>query len=148
MALIVGENSWVDITDADDYLSDKFNADIWITTLTSAQKAQLLITSWRWIYYYPYYSIPQDISGFTNPKKSTIQSAQIELAWWYYNYGLTHEQRMALQADGVTDFTLSKWREAQDKTKNDLPQSIKEMLVNEYTGAGGYFLNVDREITR
>jgi hypothetical protein len=144
MALIVNTNSWVDVIDADDYLSDKFGASTWVT-LTDPQKSQLLITAFRWIYNYPYYAIPQDISDMEAIRKEKIQSAQIELANWYYNYGLTHEQRMALQSDGVTEFTLSKWKETFDKKLNDLPQIVKEILIDEYTHAGGYILNVKRE---
>ena len=44
---------------SDDYLSDRFGSDIWLT-LSSSIKAQLLVTAFRWIYNYPYYSLSKD----------------------------------------------------------------------------------------
>jgi hypothetical protein len=147
MALIKYTNSWVDVIDANDILSDEFTAGTW-STISDVIKAQLLVTAFNWMYHYPYFAIPKDISGMTDPQKSNIEFAQSKLAMWYYNYGLTHEQRMAIQADGVESFRLSTWSEKLDKKLTDLPQFVLDILNDELINKGGYIFTVDRDITR
>ena len=137
MGLVLNDNSWVTIPEADDYLKDKFGADAW-SALSNTIKEQCLITAFWWIYAYP---------GVNIPKTSTdekVKNAQIELAWWIYNYYTEFEKRGALIASGVEDFTLSKWKEKLGE--QDLPYFIKNMLDDALENLGGYFPTFDRDL--
>jgi hypothetical protein len=134
----VGTNSWVTITEADDYLDGKFGADAW-ASLSNTIKTQCLISAYRWIFNYPFFNIPASSTS------EAVKSAQIELAWWIYQYYTAYEQRGALIAGGVTDFTLSKWEEK--LSEQDMPQVILNFLDDELEGKGGYFPTVSRELS-
>ena len=135
--VIVGTNSWVTITEADDYLEEKFGADAW-AGLSNNLKAQCLITAFWWIYNYPFFNIPKSSTD------ENVKNAQIELAWWIYLYYKGFEKRGALIAGGVTDFTLSKWKEKLDE--QEMPQIILNILDDELVNKGGYFPTVSREL--
>jgi hypothetical protein len=137
MGLTVGTNSWVTVTEADNYLADTFGADGW-APLGNTLKEQLLISAFRWIFNYP---------GATIPKTSTnekVKSAQIELAWWIKNYWAEYEKRQSLIAGGVTDFELSKWMEKLGT--QDLPQNILNILIGVLTDLGGVFPTFERTL--
>ena len=135
MGLVLHTNSWVTVAEADTYLADKYGASAW-SPLPNTTKEQLLITAFRWIFYYSGVSIPASSTD------SAVKAAQIELAWWIYNYWSEYEKRQALIAGGVKEFTLSKWREK--LSKQDIPQNILNMLP--LVNTGGYFQTMTREL--
>lgn len=135
--ITVGVNSWVTLTEADDYLDAKFGADAW-GSLSNDIKSQCLITAYRWLFYNPNLNIPASSTS------SVVKAAQIELAWWIYNYYSGWEKRGSLIASGVSEFDLSQWSEK--LTKQDLPQVVKDILGDEFTGLGGYFPTVNRDL--
>jgi hypothetical protein len=49
MSLLVGVNSWVTTAEADTYLGDKWGVGAEWTGLTTTEKEQALVTSYRWI---------------------------------------------------------------------------------------------------
>jgi hypothetical protein len=135
MALVVGTNSWVTVAEADAYLAEKFGADAW-TSLANSIKEQCLITAYRWINSLSQYLI----SSVTDP----LKYAQIELAWYIYNYYDSHQEREALFAQGVEDFTLSKWKEKLKGVR--LPKNVEDLLEDFDVGLGGYFPAMSREL--
>jgi len=135
--VIVGTNSWVTTTEADDYLEEKFGADAW-AGLSATIKAQCIITAFWWIFNYPFVNIPKSSTN------ESVKNAQIELAWWIYNYYKSYEKRGALIASGVKEFDLSKWSEKLHE--QDLPQVVLNLLDGELIGKGGYFPTVSREL--
>ena len=137
MALTVGTNSWVTVAEANTYFADRFGASTTWASLTNAQKEQLLITAFRWIQSRPEFSISASATD------TYIKEAQMELAWWIYNYMDAHEQRRALYIHGVRNFQLSKWEEELDKS--EFPGFISDMLADALTGLGGYFPTATRD---
>lgn len=106
MAIVVGTNSWVTIVEADTYMSEKWNAASTWAALSNEEKEQLLITSYRWINSDDRYEIGADEDS------DGVKYAQIETAWYIYQYNDEIEKRMALQAQGVQDFDVSKFSES------------------------------------
>jgi hypothetical protein len=135
--IVVGTNSWVTITEADDYLDGKLGADAW-ASLSNSLKTQCLITAYRWLFYHPDLNIPASSTS------ETVKAAQIELAWWIYNYYAGFQKRGALIASGVEEFDLSKWSET--LKAQDLPYEVANILEDEFTGRGGYFPTVSRTL--
>jgi len=136
--IIVGTNSWVTLVEANNYLEGKLNADAW-ATLSNNVRTQCLITAYRWLFYHPNLNIPASSTA------DVVKSAQIELAWWIYNYYAGYEKRGSLIASGVTEFDLSEWGEK--LTAQDLPKVVKDILGDELTGLGGYFPTMSRELS-
>lgn len=138
MALTVGTNSWVTLIEANDYLSEKFNASAW-TSLTNAEKEQCLITAYRWVQRLTAYNIP------ASSTLSHVKYAQIELAWYVYSYYDSHIKRDALYDQGVRDFKISKWEETLVESR--LPRIVSDLLEDELTAIGGYFPVVNRDLS-
>jgi len=116
--LIIGTNSYVTLTEANDYLSYKWGATAW-SGLTDANKEILLVSAYRWLNASSEISLPAVATD-------AVKYAQIELAWYLYNHYSEHEKRSALVSQGVTDFTISKFSES--LTKTGLPEYVKELL--------------------
>ena len=135
MSLSLGVNSWVTVAEADTYFSDRWLASGW-AGLTNTEKEQLLITAHNWIQAQREFDINEDS---TNTK---VKKAQLELAWFIYNYFEETEKRRALYAQGVRDFKLSKWEETLEE--GGFPTFILDMLSDEITGLGGYFPTITR----
>ena len=136
VVLTVGTNSWVTLVEANAYLEEKWGASAW-ASLTDSQKSQLLITGYRWINQKDYIDIP---ASSTNTK---VKYAQIELAFYCYNYYAEHEKRRALYAQGVRDFSISKYSETLEAS--DLPDFIKNLLKDFIVDEGGYFPVMERD---
>jgi len=128
MAFEVGVNTWVTIVEADDYLALKRGADNW-ATLTTNTKQQNLVTAFRWIL---------DSKKF-NVSASTVNDvvdrAQIELAWYIEREYENHQDRTALQSQGVKKFELKDWEEDYSH-KADLPDFIYDILEDFIVGQG------------
>jgi hypothetical protein len=125
MGLILHDNSWVTIAEADTYLSDKFGASAW---LLSTDKAALLITSFREIYFNPDFSIPKTSTN------EAVKSAQIELAFWLLNYDVDRDKREALQIMGVTSAKADDTQENYN-CKFILPPFVTNLLSGFLTGS-------------
>lgn len=133
MALIIGTNSFVTLTEANNYLDSKFGAGGW-SALPDATKEQLLVTAFRWL-------VSLGIAKTSTDEN--IKWAQIELAWWSYNYLSEYEDRGALLASGVTKFQLSKWEE--ELSSQGLPTIVKD-LIADAINVGGFFPTMSREL--
>ena len=135
-AIIINNNSWVTLAEANSYLLEKIGADDWATA-ANALKEQCLISAFRWINRLTNYSI----SVVTN----NVKYAQIELAWYLYNYYDTHAKHEALNAQGVKEFRISKFHEAL-RGKTELPDTVKDLLEDYDLYSGGYLPLIEREV--
>lgn len=136
ITITVGTNSWVTLTEANDFLDQIFDND-W-SNLTEVQKKQLLITAFWLIYTYPEISIEKSST------EEKVKIAQIKLAEWLYNYYDEWKERGALIAGGVKSFSLSKWREVFNR--QSLPFEVLNLLDDSLLNSGGYFPLVEREL--
>jgi|WetSurMetagenome_2_1015567.scaffolds.fasta_scaffold265609_1 hypothetical protein len=125
MGLILHENSWVTIAEADAYLADKFGASAWAL---STEKAALLITAFREIYSSSLFSIPKTS---TNEK---VKMAQIEMGFWLLNYNDDKGKREALQIMGVTSAKADDTQENYN-CKFIMPPFITDLLSGFMTGS-------------
>jgi hypothetical protein len=131
--LTVGTNSFVTLDEADAYMVTRFGGDSW-NTFTSETRESLLVTAFRWIV---------SLGVSTTSTATKVKWAQIELAWWIYNYLSEYEDREALIAGGVTQFRLSKWMEKLSEA--GFPKRIEDLLAEDM-GLGGYFPDWNREL--
>jgi hypothetical protein len=136
MGLVVGTNSWVSVAEADIYFADRWNTSSW-AGLSNTQKEQLLITAYRWIQGSNLFSIAPSSTS------EAVKQAQMELAWYIYNYMNETEKRRALYAQGVREFQLSKWEETLEES--GFPDFIKDILADSLSGLGGYFPTASRD---
>ena len=136
MALVVGTNTFVTLAEANTYFSSRFGAIATWAGLTDAIKEALLITAYNWILSDPNYVI----AAVTDK----IKQAQMELAWYTYNYLNSHEKREALIAQGVKRFSLSKWSETLSMV--DLPKKVKDLLSDANLNEGGYVAEFQRDL--
>jgi hypothetical protein len=136
LTLTVGTNSYVTLAEANDYMEEKWTASATWATLSDDTKKQLLISAYRWMRRDPNYSLSATVT-------TARQYAQIELAWYMYEYWDEHEERDALHSQGVRDFTLSKWKEKLEQS--ELPTIVRDLLDDDLLNAGGYFVTVERE---
>jgi hypothetical protein len=125
MGLILHENSWVTIAEADIYLADKAGASAWPL---STEKVALLITAFREIYMSPLFSIPKTS---TNER---VKAAQIELAFWLMDYNEDRGKREALQIMGVTSAKADDTQENYN-CKFVMPNFITDILSGFMTGS-------------
>ena len=138
MGLVVGTNSWVTVAEADSYLADKFGASAW-SGLANSIKEQSLITAFWWIYNNPNYNIAKSSTA------EKVKNAQIELAWWIYNYYEEYRKREALISSGVKKFRIGEFSE--DLNNQSLPKIVTDMLEDELTNLGGSFPTVSRDFS-
>jgi hypothetical protein len=137
MGLILHNNSWATVIEADNYLADKFGADEW-SALSNTDKEKCLITAFWWIYAYPGVSI---LKTSTDEK---VKIAQIVLAWFIYQYYVEYKKRESLISSGVKSFSLSRWSETLEK--QELPQEVLALLDDALVNLGGYFPTFTRKL--
>lgn len=134
MSLVVGTNSWVTLVEANAYMNDKWDASDW-SGLTDLQKESLLISAYR--------RIRSVFSIAASNTDENVKYAQIELAWYIYEYWDDHERRAALYAQGVREFKISRFSETLVGTQ--LPQHVLDLL-DDYNTKNAYFAELDREL--
>lgn len=127
MALVVGQNSWATRAEANSYLEDKINTIPWFSLPDDGiqggvTKDNLLVSAFYWLRNAPGLSLP-DISTDEN-----VKNAQIEGAWYLYNYDEDSSDREAAIYSGLSSFTLSKRSENLDINNIQIPQFIIGIL--------------------
>ena len=135
MALTVGTNSWVTVAEADTFFSEKWTASAW-ASLSDSEKESLLISAYRWIQQQLFFSISPASTA------DIVKQAQMEAAWYMYNFWVEHEKRRALYIQGVTKFKISKFSE--DLQGVQFPEFIKAMLDDYIVNLGGKFPIISR----
>lgn len=128
MSLVVGQNSWVTVAEADIYLGDKIKAIEWfnLSELPSnpgeVAKESLLITAFYWLSGSPELSISPTLTD------SNVKNAQIEAAWFLYNYYDEYDARRAAIFSGLKSFQYSKRSEDLVVDQIGIPDYIIGML--------------------
>ena len=127
MALIVGDNSWETVAEADAYLINRIGASNW-SLLDNLTKEQYLITSFYWLLYDSSYNLDKTLTD------DFIKHAQSESALFLLNYYNEYSKREALVASGVIEFTFSKWQEKLGSLSK--PKTVDDIIIN-----NGYSVN-------
>lgn len=110
MSLVVGQNSWVTIAEADTYLTDRMGAGDWFSLsgvgspgITS--KSTLLSTAYFWLLNNP----KLELSGSLTD--SNVKNGQIESALFLLEHYAALNERRAAIGTGVKSFKLMSRRE-------------------------------------
>lgn len=132
--ITVGTNSWVTITESNNYLENKIGADDW-ESLTTEQKTAYLISAFRYI--------RQKYNIELSSTEEDVKNAQIETAWWMYTFWTEYTNRQNLYSAGVRDFSISKFSE---KLEESQPPQFLEDLLGAYNKYGVQFPLIEREL--
>jgi len=123
MSLIVGQNSWVTISEADSYLTIRMSAEDWFDLSDSADpgevsKTTLLVTAFRWLMNSPQLSLTSSLID------DSIKNAQIEAALFLLEHYNELNERRAAMFTGVEEFGLSKRKEKLNIENLQIPDFI------------------------
>lgn len=142
MSIIVGENSWVTIAEADDYFATRIGTTSWFSlsdtpsTPGADSKESFLVTAFYWLV--------DDVYGLTPSSSSAvIKRVQLESALFLLKYSLDFYDRQAKVAGGVTSFMLSRWTE--NLSSISKPQNILDILYNAGYSSSNTFVQLEGE---
>ncbi len=132
MALVVGQNSWVTVTEGNTYLTDRIDASNWFDLGDTgdpgaASKTTLLVSSFHWLMGAPSLDLSATLTG------DNVKNAQIEGALFLLKYSKELEAKRAFLSFGGRTFRLSKRWESFDLNALTIPIHIIGML-QEYEG--------------
>jgi len=126
MALIVGQNSWASVSEADTYLADRIYAEDWFALDSSGDpgvvtKESLLVSSFNWLLNNSSFSLSPALTD------DSVKNAQIEGGLYLFNHYVEADERIAAKASGVTEFKIS---QKMEKLDGDLfiPSIISDRL--------------------
>ncbi len=135
--VVVGVNSWCTIAEADAYFEAKFGASAW-SPLSVSQKTQLLITACRWIRQQSQFSVELSSTA------ELVKHAQLEAAWFVFQWFDEYEKRRALTSSGVRAWKALDASETLEAV--GFPAFIADMLSDFTTGVGGVIASVHRDM--
>ena len=123
MALVVGQNSWATVIEADAYLTDRINAEGWFILAAAGaagvvSKITLLASAYHWLLNAPQLELS---SGLTD---DDVKNAQIEAAFFLLEHYDALNERRAAMSTGVEDFRLSTRHEKLNVNKLQIPDHI------------------------
>jgi hypothetical protein len=133
MSLIVGQNSWCTINEADIYLTDKQSSYEWFNLEDTDDpgkmcKTSLLVSAFRKLKNSAEFNLSSSLTD------DNVKSAQIEMAWFLYKHGKEIEERQGAIASGLISFGMSKRRETLDKNCKGIPGYIADFLLDYAVG--------------
>jgi len=142
MALVVGNNSWETITEADTYLTNRVGAESWFNladtgTPGADSKTTFLVSAFYWLYNSSLLDISKSVSD------DQVKNAQSEAALFLLNNYAEYFERRGVLASGLKSLKLDLMVETYDNTQLSIPSYILGMLA-EYN-AGNTFVTVKGE---
>jgi len=126
MALTIGTNSWISLSDAETFFSEHIGAAPWDALADDATKEKYLISAYRWVATDPMFDVPAASDS------QNVKYGQCEAALFLINHYEEYQKRDAMQAAGITKFNYSEWHEYLGELTK--PRSV----VNYFTSAGFY----------
>ena len=123
MSISVGTNSWVTISEADNYLTDRVGTSAWFALSDSAaagteSKTTYLVTACQWLLS----EYPDDL--VVTLIDENLKKAQIEAALYLLNNYTDFAARSALSSQGVVEFEYSDVREKFNNSGICLPPIV------------------------
>jgi len=118
MALVVGENSWATVAEADDYLTDRvgtqewFNLDETPSAAGEPSKETYLIMAYNYLLTKNGYCLDSTLTD------ENVKKAQIEFAFYFVDNFTEFEDDSNSLTKGAGSFNLSKWREQLNSEAN------------------------------
>lgn len=141
MSLVVGTNSYASVAEADAYLSDRIGSSAWFALPESSvtpgaeTKEAYLVSAYNWLIGSPILDVP------ATGDDPNLKAGQIESALYLLENYDTMKIRRAIQAQGVSAYTLSKKSETfKDNGKgSEIPDYILGILKS-YRTLGSFVL--------
>jgi len=118
MALVVGENSWATVAEADAYLTDRVGTQEWFTLDEASanpgdpSKETYLIMAFNYLLTKNGYCLDKTLTD------ENVKKAQIEFAFYFVDNFTTYEDDNNSLTRGAKSFNLSKWREQLNSEAN------------------------------
>jgi len=127
MALVVSQNSWVTIVEADTYLTDRIDASNWfdledIGSPGAKSKTTLLASSFQWLIGDPSLELSLTLTD------DNVKKAQMEGALFLLNYSKELQGKQAFLSFGGRSFRMSKRWESFDLSALTIPLHIIGLL--------------------
>jgi len=137
MALVVGENTWVTLVEADLYLTDRIGTAAWFALPDTAgpgepSKELYLIMAFNMLLNHPSYCLSASLTD------ENVKKAQTELAFYFVSSYDTFISSADMASRGVSSFTLSKWSESYFRSwEGDFPLPVMvSMFISLYKADG------------
>lgn len=129
MALIVGQNSWCTVAEADSYLTNKIGAEEWFGLSNEGSpgqvsKTSLIISAFYWLSLAPGLELSSTLTDIN------VINAQVEAALFLMNHSTAIDERGGAIYSGVTEFKLSQKMERLNRDNLVIPDYIMGMLRN------------------
>lgn len=123
MALVVGQNSWATVIEADAFLTDRINAEDWfvldaVGAAGVVSKSTLLASAYHWLLNAPELELSSSLTD------DNVKNAQIEAAFFLLEHYEALNERRAAMSTGVEEFRLSQKREKLNVNKLQIPNHI------------------------
>lgn len=127
MALVVGQNSWVTIAEADTYLEDRIGSEDWFVLPDSGDpgadsKTTFLISAFHWLISAPQLELSPALAD------TNVKNAQIEATLFLLDHYSELNERRAAMVTGVENFKMSKKGEKLNLNKLIIPDHIIGLL--------------------
>lgn len=135
MSLVVGENSWVTVVEADNYLQYKAGSEDWYELSEDSvdpgtdSKTLFLVTAFNILVNKGGYCLNSALTD------DNVKKAQIEYAYSIFKGSFLSEGEINKLSSGLKSFTLSKWSETYNGDwTNDfpLPPFVSNFLSDYY----------------
>lgn len=137
MAIIVGENTWVTILEADAYLTTRIGTAAWFALPDTAgaglpSKELYLIMAFNMLVNHPSYCLDATLTT------DDVKNAQTELAFYFVSSYDSFIQQSDIATRGVSSFGLSKWTESYFRSwEGDFPLPVMvSMYISSYKSDG------------
>ncbi len=130
MSLVVGQNSWSTVSEADTYFTNRINTTDWFSLNTSpanpgeVAKESLLISAYNWLIGASELSLSASLTD------TNVKTAQMEAALFLQEHYSEMNERNAAAHTGVTGFKLSQRSENIDIKNIGIPDFIMGLLRN------------------
>lgn len=111
MALVIGENSWTTLTEADNYLTTRFGSQEWFNLSDTpanpgeASKETFLIMAFNALVDKPGYCLTPTLTD------NSVKIAQTEMAFHFSDSYNEFTERSSSATSGVKDFKAVNWEE-------------------------------------
>ncbi len=137
MAVEVGVNSWITVSEADDYLENNMDSEEWFELVESGKKgsmdkSNILVTAYRELMSSQLVEISADNTDIN------VKNAQAEMAIFLLKYYTEIFDRRASIASGLSSLTSSKIKEEFDTSEGGgtatIPGNVLGLLVQYNTG--------------
>ena len=130
MSIVVGQNSWVTLAEADTYFTDRIGTSSWFSltdtpsTPGADSKEGYLITAFNILIGSP------DVSLSPSLTDDNVKKAQMEFALFLVQHYTEFDERSAAQSTGVSEFQYSKRKEKFDNPGDGvkLPYTVIGLL--------------------